>query len=99
MITGTSVYFLIVGALTSLVIIGAKAWAGDLGLKMSWWKWLLAAVWYLLLIFFVFLDFTLIGEGETAAGLKMLLFQGVILIFLGVVLVRVLLAGRTGTES
>lgn len=99
MITGTSVYFLIVGVLTSLVIIGARAWAGDLGLKMSWWKWLLAAAWYLLLIFFVFLDFTLIGEGETAAGLKMLLFQAVILIILGVALSRVLLAGRARTGS
>ena len=62
---------------------------------MTWWKWLLAAVWYILLIFFIFMDFTIIGEGEPAAGLRMLLFQGVIMTILGVGLGRLLWAGRT----
>jgi predicted permease len=42
----------------------------------------------------VFLDFTMIGEGEKGAGWTMLLFQGVIMIILGVGLVRLLWAGR-----
>jgi hypothetical protein len=94
MITSTVVFAFIIGAVTGLVISSADAWARDLGLKMTWWKWLLAGFWYFLLNFFVFLDFTFIGEGETGAGLKLLLFQAVILIILGVGLARLLWAGR-----
>jgi hypothetical protein len=94
MITKTVVFAFIAGAAFGLVIPAARAWAKDLGLKMTWWKWLLSGLWYSLLNFFVFLDFTFIGEGETGAGLKLLLFQGVILIILGAGLVRLLWAGR-----
>lgn len=94
MITSTVVFAFIVGAVSGLVVSSAAAWARDLGLKMTWWKWLLAIPWYLLLNFFVFLDFTMIGEGETGAGLKLLLFQAVIMLILGAGLVRLLWAGR-----
>jgi hypothetical protein len=94
MITNLVLFVFVVGAVTGLVVAGAIAWAKDLGLKMTWWKWLLAALWYLLLNFFVFLDFTMIGEGETNAGLKLLFFQGVLVIILFVGLVRLLWAGR-----
>lgn len=94
MITNTVLFAFIVGALSGLVITGAIAWAKDLGLRMTWWKWLLVALWYLLLNFFVLMDFTLIGEGEPGAGLRLLLFQGIIMIILGVGLVRLLWAGR-----
>ena len=94
MITNTVLFSFIFGAVTGLVVAGAIVWAQDLGLKMTWWKWLLAGWWYILLNFFVFLDFTMIGEGEAGAGWKMLLFQGVIMVILGVGLVRLLWAGR-----
>jgi hypothetical protein len=94
MITSTVLFSFVFGAVTGLVVAGAIAWAKDLALKMTWWKWLLAVLWYVLLNFFVFLDFTMIGEGETGAGWKMLLFQGVIMIILGVGLVRLLWTGR-----
>lgn len=88
----------IVGALSGLVIPAAIAWAKDLGLQMNRWKWLLTALWYLLLNFFVFLDFTFIGEGEWGAGLKLLLVQLVIMVILAVGLVRLLWSGRTKKE-
>jgi len=94
MITNLVLFVFIVGAVTGLVVSGAIAWAKDLGLRMTWWKWLLAALWYILLNFFVFLDFTMIGEGESGAGLKLLFFQGVLMIILFVGLVRLLWAGR-----
>lgn len=94
MITNTVIMFFIVGALTGLVIAGAIIWAKDLRLKMTWWKWLLAAFWYVLLNFFVLLDFTMIGEGEVAAGWKLLFFQLLIMVVLGVGLGRILLSGR-----
>jgi hypothetical protein len=95
MITNTVIYTFLVGVVSGLVIAGARVWARDMGLKMTWCKWLLSAFWYILLNFFVFLDFTMIGEGETGAGLKLLFFQGVTMFILGVGLVRVLWAGRT----
>ena len=94
MITSLVFFVFVVGAVTGLVVAGAIAWAKDLGLKMTWWKWLLAALWYILLNFFVFLDFTMIGEGESSAGMKLLFFQGVFMIIFFVGLVRLLWAGR-----
>lgn len=94
MITGTVVFAFIVGLLTGLVIMGARTWAVDLGLKMNWWKWSLAILWYLMLNFSVLLAFTMIGEGEKSAGLKMLLFFGIILIILAVGLARLLAKNR-----
>ena len=94
MITNLVLLVFVVGAVTGMVVAGAIAWAKDLGLRMTWWKWLLAALWYILLNFFVFLDFTMIGEGESGAGLKLLFFQGVLMIILFVGLVRLLWAGR-----
>jgi len=93
-ITNLVLLVFVVGAVTGMVVAGAIAWAKDLGLRMTWWKWLLAALWYILLNFFVFLDFTMIGEGESGAGLKLLFFQGVLMIILFVGLVRLLWAGR-----
>jgi hypothetical protein len=94
MINNTVMFAFVAGLLSSLVFMGAKAWFKDLGLKMSWWKWLLAILWYILLNFFVFLDFTLIGEGETSATLRLVLFQSVVVIILGVGLIRILWSGR-----
>jgi hypothetical protein len=94
MMTNLVLLMFLVGALTGLVVAGAIIWAKDLGLKMTWWKWFLAALWYLLLNFFVFLDFTLVGEGEPGAGLKLFFFQAVLMIVLFVGLVRLLRAGR-----
>ena len=96
MITGTVVFAFIIGALSGLVVMGAIVWANSLGLMMTWWKWLLAVLWYILLNLFIFLDFTMMGEGEAAAGLKMLLFQVILMIILGVGLARLLWAGRKG---
>ena len=94
MISNIVVRFFVVGALTGLVVAGAIVWARALRLKMRWWKWLLAVLWYFLLNFFVLLDFTMIGEGEVSAGWKMLFFQFLFMIILGVGLGRILLAGR-----
>lgn len=94
MITSTVIFAFVIGLLSVFVVWGAIAWARSLGLKMTWWKWLLAALWYLLLQFFIFLDFTMIGEGEAGAGLKMLVFQAVILIILAVGIGRLIWAGR-----
>ena len=94
MITNLVIFAFIVGALLGLVVPAAVIWAKDLGLKMTWWKWLLAALWYLFLAFSVLSAFTLVGEGEPAAGMRMLAFALVITIILGAGVVRILFAGR-----
>ena len=95
MITNLVILAFIVGVLTVPVIWSVIAYSKDMNLQMNWWKWLLATLWYTLLIFFVFMDFTLMGEGEVGAGWKLLAFEGVIMIILGVGLGRLLLSGRT----
>ena len=94
MINGFVILAFIVGVLTVPVIWTAIACSKDMNLQMNWWKWLLATLWYTLLIFFVFMDFTLMGEGEVGAGWKLLAFEGVIMIILGVGLARLLIKGR-----
>ena len=54
------------GILTVLVATSARAWAHDLGLRMSWWKWLLAALWYGWALLTVAVPMTFVGERETA---------------------------------
>jgi len=99
MITNTVLFAFIIGAASGLVASGAKAWVRDLGLKMTWWKWLLTILWYLMLNFSVILAFTMMGEGETGAGLKMLLFFSIIIFILSVGLARLLWMGRKKTSS
>ena len=94
MILNTNLFIFFTGVLTVPVIAGFMAWMFDLRLKMAWWKWLLAVLWYGLLIFLVFLAFTIMGEGERIAGLKMLAFGAVILVVLGAGLSRLLFKGR-----
>lgn len=90
MITNLVIFAFIVGLLSGAVVVGAISWAKSLGLNMKWWKWLLSALWYLLLLFLFFAAFTFIGEGEAKAGWKTLGFASVIMVILGVGLVRVL---------
>jgi len=94
MITKLVIFAFFIGLLTVPVILGAIAWSRDLALKMNWWKWLLSAAWYLLLLFFIMAAFTFMGEGEQGAGWRTLLFELVIMIILGAGLVRLLFSGR-----
>ncbi len=94
MINNTVIFAFIVGLLTGPVVYAAIYFAKDLKLKMTWWKWLLVAVWYVLLLFFILADFTLIGEGEPGAGWKLLAFQAILMVILGVGLGRLVFAGR-----
>ena len=90
MITNTTIWAFIIGALLGLVFLGARAWFKDLEIKMNWWKWILSFLWYLLLLFFVLAAFTFVGEGEKGAGYKLLGAIAVLMSILGVGLYRVL---------
>ncbi len=95
MITSLVIFAFVTGLLTGGVVVGAITWSGELGLKLRWWKWLLAALWYVLLLLIVFAAFTLIGEGESVAGWKTLGIATVVMVILGAGLFRLLLSART----
>ena len=89
-----ALFWFIMGMLFILVAVGAKTWADALRLKMTWWKWLLALLWYVQLNLTVAAPMTFIGENEAAAGGKLFLFMIVATIIFGVVLWRLLVLGR-----
>ncbi len=94
MITKLVIFAFITGLLSGGVVVGAITWSKVLGLKLNWWKWLLAGLWYLLLLLLIFAAFTLIGEGESLAGWKTLGIATVVMVILGAGLSRLLLSGR-----
>lgn len=79
----SGIFWFLMGIVSVLITVGAKQWADAKGLKMSWWKWVLAICWYAGFLFAVAVPMTFIGEGEAAAGFKMSLFSVVPAIILG----------------
>ena len=77
-------FWIVMGLIYALIIAGVPVWAEDLGLQMSWWKWVLTALWYVLLSLGVAASFTLMGEKEPRAGQYSLGLTLVIMIILGV---------------
>lgn len=92
----TFVVWMFVGAVSVLVVLGAKEWFKDADITMSWWKWLIGVVWYIILMMSLAAPFTLMGEGETGAGWKMLLFTIPVLVITGFAVYRIL---KIGTEK
>ncbi len=72
------------GMTYALIIAGARVWAQDLGLNMTWWKWMLSATWYGLVSLSVASSFTLIGEKEPKAGTCFLGVSLAVTVVLGV---------------
>jgi len=90
MITNLVIFAFIIGFLSGAVIIAAIFWAKDLGLHMNWWKWLLSAFWYFMLLLLLFAAFTFIGEGEPAAGWRATGISVFVMMVLGLGLIRLL---------
>lgn len=85
-----ALFWMIMGALSVLIAVSATIWAEDLGFKMTWLRWILVVLWYLLLLLTVASPFTLVGENEAVAGLRIIPFLLVPTIILGVGLWRLL---------
>lgn len=94
----TFLVWILVGAVSVLVVLGANEWFKDTGIVMTWWKWLIATIWYILTLMGLAAPFTLMGEGESAAGWKLLLFSLPVLIILAFVVLRILQIGKAGKE-
>ena len=74
------------------VVIGGALWsfADRRGWVLTWWKWLLAALWYAVFGLSFYASGTLVGENEPGAGRRVLLLGLFLSLVLGVGLVRVL---------
>ena len=57
-------FWIVMGLIYPLLIVSARLWAEDLKLKMTWWKWLLVTLWYVILSICVAGAFTLLGAGD-----------------------------------
>ena len=77
-------FWIIMGILYTVFAISMTYWAKDLKLKMNWWKWLLAIIWFIFLNITIAAGTTLIGENELRAGLYFLGVFGTLFIVLGV---------------
>jgi peptidoglycan/LPS O-acetylase OafA/YrhL len=90
-------FWIIMGMLYTVFIMGLAALFRDINVKMNWWKWSLVLLWFILLSIIVAGGFTLIGEKEMRAGLLFMAVSGVVMIVVGLVLGRFLV--RSGNEQ
>jgi hypothetical protein len=88
-LTGGPFWFLM-GVVFVVVAAGFYAFARDRGWVVTWWKALLAIIWYGVLCTSFFAWGTLIGENEAAAGFKLFLIGLFVSIVFGVGLIRLM---------
>lgn len=77
-------YWMVMGVIYTAMIAGAPSLANALDLQMSWWKWILVTLWYVLVSINLAAGFTLIGEKERGAGPKLMATTLIPLAILGV---------------
>lgn len=90
MFLNSGLFWFFMGMITILIGVGFKAFANDRGWVLSWWKWLLSILWYIIFSLSIFSYGTLAGEMEHSAGVKMLLLGLFVCIIYGVGLWRML---------
>jgi hypothetical protein len=86
----SKLFWLLMGILFVLVAAGFKAFAKERGWSITWWKGLLAVVWYAIFSASFYAWGTLIGENEARAGFKIFLLGLFVTAILGVALWRLL---------
>jgi hypothetical protein len=83
-------FWFLMGVVFVVVAAGFNRFARDRGWIVTWWKALLAILWYGVLCTSFFAWGTLIGENEPGAGLKLFLIGLFVSIVFGVALVRLM---------
>lgn len=84
-------FWFLMGILFILAAAGFRAFAKDRGQVISWWKAVLALIWYAIFTFSFYAYGTLMGENEASAGLKILGVGLFVSLVLGIVIWRLLL--------
>ena len=93
MFFGSDFFWLVMGVILVLVGAAFKAFAEDQGWNLTWWKGLLALLWYGLFSMSFYTYGTLAGEDEASAGLQIMLLMLFVSLILGVGLWRLMLLG------
>jgi hypothetical protein len=95
----TFVWWIIIGAATVLVTMGANEWFKDLNIPMTWWKWVVLSAWYVFFWLGIAAPFTFMGENEVAAGWRLMAFSLPFLIISGIIVYRILIIGKQTLKS
>jgi len=90
MFLNSGMFWFLMGIITIIIGAGFKAFADDRGWVMSWWKWILSILWYVIFSLSIFSYGTLAGEREESAGFKILILGLFVCIIYGVGLLRLL---------
>lgn len=85
-----ALFWFLMGIIFVLVAAAFKTFADGRGWRITWWKGLLAMVWYAILSLSFYAWGTLVGEAEGGAGFKLFLLGLFVSTVLGVGLVRLL---------
>ncbi len=93
----SGIFWFVMGIISIVVAAGFKAFADDRGWVLTWWKGLLAIIWYAIFSVSLLGWGTLIGENESSAGFKFFIFGFVVSVILGVGLWRLLSTKPKGT--
>ncbi|MCB9137576.1 MAG: hypothetical protein H6642_04415 [Caldilineaceae bacterium] len=88
-----NIFWLLMGILAVVVGGGFNEFAKSRGWTLTWWKWALAVVWYIIFMVGFYAWGTLIGENEGSAGFKFFLMTMFISAILAVGLWRLLAIG------
>jgi hypothetical protein len=88
-----NIFWLLNGVILTVVALWFKDFAEGKGWAMTWWKWLLTGIWYLIFTTSFYAWGTLIGENFPGAGFKFFLLGFFVSLILGVGLWRLLAAG------
>ena len=83
-------FWFLMGVLFFLAAAGFRVFAKDRGWVISWWKAVLALIWYAIFTFSFYAYGTLMGENEVSAGLKILGWGLFISLVLGLIIWRLL---------
>jgi hypothetical protein len=94
----SNIFWFIMGMLFILVAAGFRAYARDRGWILSWWKWVLAAMWYGIFMLSFYAWGTLTGENEGNAGLKIFILGMFICFVSGVGLWRLISTRKQMSE-
>ncbi len=87
-------FWIVIGILNVLFVIGLRTLFHDLGIKVTKLKWFVLLCYWIILNLTIAGGFTLIGENETTAGLRFLGFFSIPILFAGAIIVKWILSGR-----
>ena len=99
MFFNSGLFWFFMGMITIIIGAGFKAFAGDRGWVLNWWKWLLSVLWYIIFSLSILSYGTLSGEKEESAAIKILFLGLFVCIVYGAGLWRLLAYNPKVTDS